>query len=262
MDISLIIPAYHSAKFLEKNVNLIESELKKITRDYEILLVEGGSTDGTGEVAAGIAKKNRKVRSIHRKERLGKGKALSIGFRQASGEIAAFTDADLDISPKYLKPAIEKIGEGYDISIVSQHHFQSDFQSPALRKFLSKAYNFLVRAILGSNLKGHQGGLKCFRKSAIKKILPYIKDQWWFWDTEVLMVAQWLGFRVAEMPITGGYGFADSTVVPFKDGAVLFKSILWLKGRRLGELSRLKPVEKKSVAQGGQSKLKPSQEKS
>ncbi len=242
MEISVIIPAYRSAKFLERNVELIERELENTTKDYEILLVEGGSTDGTDKVAAGIAKKNKKVKSIHRKERLGKGKALSIGFKQAKGEIAAFTDADLDISPKYLKPAIEEIRQGYDISIVSQHHFQSDFQSPLLRKVLSKGYNFLVRLILGSKIRGHQGGLKCFRKEAIRKVLPYVKDQWWFWDTEVLMIAQWLGLKIVEMPITGGYGFADSTIVPFKDGAILFKSILWLKKRRMGELSKLKPA--------------------
>ena len=241
MEISLIIPAYRSAKFLEKNIGLVSKELNDITRDYEILIVEGGSTDGTDKVASAIAAGNRRVRYIQRKQRLGKGKALSIGFGKAMGKIVAFADADLEIDPKYLAPAIGKIRQGYDIAIVSQHHFKSDFQSPLLRKTLSKGYNFLVRAILGSKIKGHQGGLKCFRKEAIEEILPFVRDQHWFWDTEVLMIGQWLGFRIIEMPITGGYGFGDSTVVILKDCVSLFKSILRLKRRRLTELSKLKP---------------------
>lgn len=244
MQISLIIPAYRSAKFLEKNIGLLSKELNGLTSDYEILIVEGGSTDGTDKVASAIAAGNRRVRYIQRKQRLGKGKALSIGFGKARGKIATFMDADLEISPKYLALSIEKIKQGYDIAIVSQHHFKSNFQSPLLRKTLSKGYNFLVRTILGSKIKGHQGGLKCFRKEAIDEILPFVRDQYWFWDTEVLMVGQWLGFRIIEMPITGGYGFGDSTVVILKDCVSLFKSVLHLKRRRLTELSKLKPKKK------------------
>ena len=113
MSVSIIVPAYRSAKFLEKHVKLIERELNAVAKDFEILLVEGGSPDNSAEIAEAIAKKNSKVRHIHREKKLGKGAALSLGFKEAKGEIVGFIDADLEISQKYFKPAIEKIKEGY-----------------------------------------------------------------------------------------------------------------------------------------------------
>lgn len=245
MKISVIIPSYKSEKFLEKNTGLVAKEIEKITKDYEILLVEGGSPDNSAKVAEAIAKNNGKVRHIHRKERLGKGSALSLGFKNAKGDISAFIDADLDIKPRYLKKVIEKVRQGYDIAIVSQHHPKSRFHSASMRKTLSKSYNLLVRLLLGSKIKGHQGGLKCFKKEAIRAILPLVKDQWWFWDTEVLMIGQRMGFRIIEVPIAGGYNTDGSTVQVVDDSINLFKSILAMKLRLMTELSGLKTKKKK-----------------
>jgi len=240
MQISIIIPAHKSAKYLKKNVELVAREIESITKDYEILLVEGGNQDNTSNEAAALVRNNKRIKHIHSKERLGKGKALSIGFREATGEISGFTDADLDVKPAYFKSAIQKIRQGYDIAIISQHHPKSDFQAGWLREILSKAYNFLVRLILGSKIKGHQTGLKCFKRNAIKKILPYVQDEEFFWDSEVLMIGQWLGFKIVEIPIKGTYGKGDSTV-KFWHPLIMFISIIKFKWRRMTELSGLKP---------------------
>ena len=241
MQLSIVIPSYRAEKFLKKNIPRITEKLDPITKDYEILIVSGIGPDKTVEVAKQIEKNNSQVRLVYRNARLGKGKALSLGFSEAKGDIIVYTDADLEIDPKYILTLIKKIKEGFDIGIVSKHHFDSKFQSPLIRKVLGNGYNFLVQTILGSKIQGHQGGLKGFKKPVIKRILPYVKDDWWFWDTEVLMIAQWLGYKIHETPITGSYGFGDSTVIMWKECIRMFNSILNLKRRRMGELSKLKP---------------------
>jgi len=244
MQLSIIIPAYRAEKLLKKNIPRIVEKMDLISKDYEILIISGRGPDRTVEVAGEIEKRNKRARLVYRDARLGKGKALSIGFSEAKGNIVVYTDADLEIDPKYILNIIEMIKEGFDIAIVSKQHYDSKFQSPLVRKILGKGYNGLVKIILGSRLMGHQGGLKGFKKEVIKKILPYVKDDWWFWDTEVLMIAQWLGYSIHETPITGSYGFGDSTVILWKECFRMFKSILELKARRMGELSKLKPAKK------------------
>ena len=241
MRLSVIIPAYRSARFLEKNVSRICTAIKSIGKDYEILIVTGKNPDNTLQVARGIASKNRNVKVVFSPERLGKGKALSLGFSKAVGEIQVYSDADLEISPKYIPVIAKKIGQGFDIAIASKNNPESRFESPFARKFLGKSYNVLVRLVLGGSIRDYQGGLKGFKRNAIKKVLPYVRDEQWFWDTEALMISQWLGFRICEIPIVGGYGFRGSTVNIFGTCLNLFKKVLALKKRRLTELSGLKP---------------------
>jgi len=241
MDLSIIVPSYMSEKLLEKNVPKICKTAETLTKNYEILLVVGTCPDKTLEVARKIEASNSRVRVLHKPVRMGRGKALSLGYSKAAGEIAIYTDADLEINQKYLLDIAKRLREGCDAAVASKHYPHSKFKSPLKRKFLGKTYTFLVNLVLRGHLRDYQGGMKGFKKSALKKILPYIKDEWWFWDTEALMVCQWLGLKVCEVPIEGSYGFGESTVRLGQDSMALFKSILNLKKRRLTELSKLKP---------------------
>jgi glycosyltransferase involved in cell wall biosynthesis len=165
-----------------------------------------------------------------------------LGFKEAMGEIAVYLDADLEISPKYLLEIAKRLENGCDVAVASKHYPNSRFRSPFVRKLFGKTYTLLANTILGGHLRDYQGGMKGFRKPVIMKILPYLKDRWWFWDTEALMVSQWLGFRVCEVPIEGSYGFGESTVNVWKDSLKQFKGIVALKKRRMTELRALKPL--------------------
>ena len=229
--ISIIVPAYNAARFLKDSVLQIERGIKKTGTLYEILIVEDGSTDNTAEIAAELARK-KAISHYHAENRLGRGKALSKGFSLAKGEYVIYIDADLDIPPKYLFEIVRYLKEGYDIVVASKRHPKSKVGSPVHRRILSKGFNFLVRTLLHSRIHGHQGGLKGFRKSVITALLPHVKDNKWFWDTEVLVLAQWKGYRIKEVPIAVKYGF-EGTTVGLKDCAKMFTGIMRLRvGRR------------------------------
>lgn len=230
--LSVIVPAYNAARFLKDSVLQIEREVKKAGIPYEILIVEDGSTDNTAEIAAELAKK-RNITYHHAKNRLGRGRALSKGFSLAKGKYVVYTDADLDIPPEYIFEIIHHLKAGYDIAVASKRHPKSIVGCPVQRRILSRGYNLLVRALLHSKIHGHQGGLKGFRKSVITALLPFVEDNKWFWDTEVLVLAQWKGYRIKEVPIAAKYGF-EGTTVDIKDCAKMFTGIMRLRFRLRG----------------------------
>ncbi len=239
-EVSVIVPAYNAARCLEDSVLMIEREVKKTGIPFEILIVENASTDETPAIAANLAKR-KSIRHLTNKEK-GRGLALNKGFIEARGVSVVYIDADLDIPLKYVFEIVRELRSGYDIAIASKRHPKSKVGCPKQRKFLSRGYNYLVRAMLHSKVKGHQGGLKGFKKSVITDILPYVKDNKWFWDTEVLVIAQWMGYSIKEVPIRADYGFEGTTVV-MDDISEMFSGIMNLRSRRKalkGRIARAK----------------------
>lgn len=233
IELSVIITAYNGAPYLEKAVKEVKKTCEKITKNYEIIIAEDGSTDSTPKLAKKIARKDSKVKHSHFPHKLGKGKAIEEATKIAKGDIIAFTVVDLDIPLKYLPLLVNSIKEGYDIAITSKRHPQSKMKAPFNRTLPSVVYNKLVRIILGSKIYGHNSGMKAFKKKRIELIYPHIKDPHWFWDTELLMIAQWNNFTIREIPISSSYGFnEDSQVNVSSTSRSLLKKIFQLRKRK------------------------------
>jgi len=114
MKVSIVLPAYNEARRLEHAVNEVKKWMDKIGYDYEIIIAEDGSTDGTDKIASKLAKRDPKVKHLHSDERLGRGRALSNAFKVAEGEILVYLDVDLSTDMKHLKELIDSIAiEGY-----------------------------------------------------------------------------------------------------------------------------------------------------
>ncbi len=138
---------------------------------------------------------------LHSDERLGRGKALNRAFKSAHGDILAYIDVDLATDMLHLPELIDRIRNRYDLATGSRMMPESDAMRSAKRGIASKGFNFLVRTVLGSKLYDHQCGFKAFRRSALLDLLDQVRDEHWFWDTEILVRAQRAGYRVAEFPI-------------------------------------------------------------
>lgn len=225
MKVSIVLPAYNEVKKLRNAVEKIEEKARDLGYDYEIIIAEDGSTDGTDKVAREIAEKNPRVKHLHSDERLGRGRALMNAFRNCSGDVVVYMDVDLSTDLRHLKDIVSAISEGYDIATGSRLMKESKAKRPFKRDFASRVYNFLVRLLLGSKLRDHQCGFKAFRKSAILEIGEKAKDTHWFWDTEVLVLAQKMGYKVKEIPVFWEHG--GETKVRFRrDVLYMFFQIL------------------------------------
>ena len=227
MMISIVFPAYNEAERIEKAIKETEKFLKKINYDYEIIVAEDGSTDGTDKIVQKLV--NDKIRLFHSDVRLGRGKALMNAFEKAKGEIVISMDVDLATNIKHLKDLIEAIENGYDIAIGSRLIEGSKAKRSFERLLYSKVYNFLVRALLKSKIKDHQCGFKAFKKDIVVKLGKEAKDNHWFWDTEILVLAQRKGYKIKEIPVEWTEG--KDTKVRRTDVFYMFSRILkmWLR---------------------------------
>jgi glycosyltransferase involved in cell wall biosynthesis len=200
--VSLILPAYNEAEGLKDSVAQVADALQKITPTFEIIIAEDGSTDGTDKIAKELAKKYPYIKHLHSNNRLGRGKALNRAFKLSEGEILAYIDVDLATDLKHLAELINAIKEeGYDFSTGSRMLKESDVERSVTRLIASKGFNFLSRLLLQSELKDHQCGFKAFKNGSLFDLLDDVKDNHWFWDTELLVRAQRKGYKVKEFPV-------------------------------------------------------------
>lgn len=205
----MILPAYNEVDRIERTVDITARTIKEITSSFEIIIAEDGSTDGTDKIADEIASNYEYIIHLHSDSLLGKGKALSRAFRFASGNILCFIDTDLATDMSHLEELINSILlDGYDFSTGSRLMPQSDVKRPLTRDVASRGYNFLTRKFLHSKLYDHQCGFKAFKKDVLLALIDNVQDDHWFWDTEVMVLAQYNGYRIKEFPVVWRHGGA------------------------------------------------------
>ncbi len=229
--ITIILPAYNEASRLEKSVERIREFLLSYFSDFEIIIAEDGSTDGTDKIARELAEKYAFITHIHSDKRLGRGKALNDAIKKAKNEFVIYMDVDLSTDLKHINDIYRALKSGYDIAVGSRLLNESDASRPAIRDIPSKVYNFLVRVLLKSKIHDHQCGFKGFKKGKVVEILDMIEDNHWFWDTELLVLAQKNGLKVKEIPVRWRHG-GESKVNVVKDGTYMLKSIFRMMWKR------------------------------
>lgn len=196
--LSLVIPAHNEAHSLARAVDAAAGALKGVP--FEIIIAEDGSTDGTDKIAEALARKLSFVRHLHSAEKLGRGRALCRAFNVAKGKYVAYMDADLATNPKHLKEMVVLLANN-DVVTGTRYSPESNSRRSAKRLALSKGFNVLVKTVLGSRLNDHQCGFKGFRREVALELCAKAREKHWFWDTEVLVLAQRRGLRIAEIPV-------------------------------------------------------------
>jgi glycosyltransferase involved in cell wall biosynthesis len=192
--VSLVIPAFNEAAVIGRAVREAEAALGGLFDRYEILVVDDGSTDGTADAVRAVLPVAPHARLIGHPTNRGYGAALRTGFEAARYELIAFTDADcqfdlLDLGKLAALAAEVPIVAGY----------RADRQDPWRRRFLSRGYNALARALLGTRVRDCDCALKVFRREALANLLP--ESRGFFVNTEMLTRARRLGYTVAEAPV-------------------------------------------------------------
>ena len=223
---SVIIPVFNDRASLETALPRSIETLSTITSGFEIIVAEDGSTDGSTEYVREYEKQDSRVRLLHRDDRQGRGKALNRAIRESEGAVVCYYDVDLATDMQHLSGLIAAICNGADVAIGSRLLPESDIVRTGDREIASRTYNFLVRLFLSSRLVDHQCGFKAFNKERILPLLPTIRSNHWFWDTEILVRAQRAGYRVTELPVRWRAG--KGTTVRFKDVFEMGTAILRL----------------------------------
>jgi len=218
-DISIVFPAYNEEENIEICILVAYHILKELVRDFEIIVVNDGSTDMTKEICLGLEKRLDNFRLISKEKNEGYGYALRDGFSAARFELVFFSDADRQFDIINLKDLLEYI-DAYDIVI----GFRKKRQDSLKRKFLSWGYNMLVRLIFNFYVTDIDCAFKIFRKRIFDKIT--IESQYYFVNTEILAKARRFGFSIKEVGVSHFPRYEGESKVGFLEIPITLKEIM------------------------------------
>ena len=173
---------------------------------YEIIIVDDGSHDKTFENALGACNHLDHVQVISCPKNLGKGAALKYGFEYVTGDLVAFLDADLDLSPIHILTLYHFLIENdVDIAIGSKRHPNSKLDYPASRKIMSNIYFYIVKTLFRLPVRDTQTGIKLFKYKTLENLFPRVLAKKFAFDLELLANAHRLGYKIVEAPIVLNY---------------------------------------------------------
>jgi dolichyl-phosphate beta-glucosyltransferase len=231
MYLSVIIPSYNEEKRIASTLDRIESYLERKGFNYEVLVVDDGSTDETKSVAleSSLAKKGR-LGILHNEKNMGKGYSVKRGVKEATGEYILFTDADLSTPIDELDRLLPAIESGADIAVGSRSADDSRVtaRQPFYRQTMGKVFNLFVRIILGEKFKDTQCGFKLFKGDAAKSVFNDLVTDGFAFDTEVLLIARKKGLKIKEIGVVWENS-PDSTVHPVASSLQMLRDIFKIR---------------------------------
>lgn len=202
-DVLIIVPTYNERENIESLLSLVFENLA----ETEVLVVDDGSPDGTGDLVESIAKRDTRVHLLRRPGKLGLGTAYLAGFKYALERDYKFIfemDADFSHNPKYLPQMVAQAQAGADLVLGSRYMAGGGTENWGVaRRFISKGGNIYARAILGVGIHDLTSGFKCFRRELLQSMdLDSVRSEGYCFQIEMTYRALTRGFRVEEIPIT------------------------------------------------------------
>ena len=193
--LSVVLPAYNEEANVERAVEGVSSVAQQLGIDYEIILVNDGSTDRTGEIARELMQRVPSFRLVEHYPNRGYGGSLRAGFAAAMGDLIAFVPADNQFDFREISRLLERLDEA---DIVSG--YRAERQDTFIRKLNGFGWNMLVRLLFGYLCRDIDCGFKLFRREVLERVT--IVSDGAMIDTEFLAGARARGFRIAEVPVT------------------------------------------------------------
>lgn len=200
--IDIVIPVYNEEDQLEENIKKLNNFLiKNFKYNYKITIADNASTDNTLNIAKKLSKKYAHIGFITL-DKKGRGIALRKAWNDSKADIVSYMDVDISTNLEAFLPMIDALViDGYDVAVGSRLIEGSKIQRSLKREILSRFYNLLLRYFLGIKFKDAQCGFKSITKKVVDEIIPQVKDNEWFFDSELLFKAEREGLRIKEIPV-------------------------------------------------------------
>ena len=202
--VEVVLPVYNEERDLPGSVETLVGYLKaNAPWAWRILVADNASTDGTLEVAKDLAEAHPGVQVLHLDEK-GRGRALRTAWLASDADVLSYMDVDLSTDLSALLPLVSAIlDDGYDLAVGTRLAVGSHVSRRTLkREFISRSYNLLIKSLFWTRLTDAQCGFKALSHPAAQRLLPKVLDNAFFFDTEMLLIAEKRGLRIREVPVT------------------------------------------------------------
>jgi len=202
--LDIVVPVLNEEEDLRPSITVLHEFLSTNLDGYEwrIVVADNGSTDSTPDIAKRLSSVLDNVGYLRLEER-GRGRALKKAWTESSADILSYMDVDLSTDLNHFPPLVGAIrDQSYDIAIGSRLAKGAQvIGRPPKRELISRAYSILFRSMFWTGFRDAQCGFKALSADAAHTILPLVRDTGWFFDSELLIVAEKNGYRTKELPV-------------------------------------------------------------
>jgi glycosyltransferase involved in cell wall biosynthesis len=236
--LNVVVPVYNEQDELEERIKTLVGYLTTNLDDFEwfVTVADNASTDATSKIAKKLTLAFPKSVKYERLELKGRGRAVKFVWKKYETDVSAYMDVDLSSDLKHFPALVRSLLRGYDIAIGTRNLASSRvYGRNLLRTITSKGYIMLIKLFFQVRFSDAQCGFKAVTRKIVTLLTPNVVDNAWFFDTELLILAEKLGFRIYEEPVTwidnpGSTVRVYKTVMGDLDGLKrLFFTRPWLK---------------------------------
>ena len=202
LQVDIVVPVRNEERDLAPSVRRLVSYLREcFPFSARVTIADNGSTDATWAIASRLARELPEVRAIHM-DLPGRGRALRAIWSESDAEVLAYMDVDLSTDLNALLPLVAPLLSGHsDLAIGTRLARGSRVIRGPKRELISRSYNLLLRTLMGARFSDAQCGFKAIRRDQARALLPLTQDTGWFFDTELLVLAERAGLRIHEIPV-------------------------------------------------------------
>jgi glycosyltransferase involved in cell wall biosynthesis len=201
-DVEVVIPVYNERLALEASVRRLHGFLAhSFPFSWRIVIADNASTDGTLQVARRLMYELPHVEALHLADK-GRGRALRAAWSGGEAYVRCYMDVDLSTDLAALLPLVAPLMSGHsDVAIGTRLAPGANVRRSLRRELISRGYNRILRLALRARFSDAQCGFKAIRADVARSLVPEVRDQEWFFDTELLVLAQRRGLRIHEVPV-------------------------------------------------------------
>ncbi len=231
MMLSIVVPAYNEAHRIPASLERIFAYMDRGHADFEVVVVDDGSTDGTADLVAQQFGHRPQLRVLVYPENHGKGYAVRRGILAAHGELVIVSDADLSTPIEEVEKLLASLAAGYDLVIGSRGLEESEVRQrqPFYRERAGKLFNVLVRCFVVPAFYDTQCGFKALRREALLPVVERLEIDGFAFDVELIAMAVAAGIRVAEVPVI--WINSPSSRVRMSQGLAAFIDLMRIRRR-------------------------------
>jgi putative flippase GtrA len=201
-DLEVVVPVYNEQGALCESIRTLHEYMAAhLELRWIITIADNASTDATLDIATLLTYDFDRVRVIHLEDK-GRGRALKRAWRESDARVVAYVDVDLSTDLSGLPPLVAPLLSGHsDVAIGTRLAASARVTRGGKREFISRGYNLLLRRTMGVSFSDAQCGFKAMRSDVAAQLLPLVEDDGWFFDTELLILAERSGMRIHEVPV-------------------------------------------------------------
>jgi glycosyltransferase involved in cell wall biosynthesis len=201
--VDLIIPVYNEERDLEKSVTTLRAFLLENGSrwHWKIVVADNASIDRTLAIAQDLTTRWPGQVGVVHLDQKGRGRALRRAWTESDADVVCYMDVDLSTDLRYLPPLLEALTSGYDVAFGSRLMPGAQVSRGLKREIISRSYNAIIKLMYWHRFWDAQCGFKGVTRQIVREVVPLVQDQAWFFDSELLLIAEKNGYRLKEIPV-------------------------------------------------------------